>query len=225
VRRFGWSPFRTCLLWSVLTGCGWFKNQEHANTDVAPSYPVGITARSDDKQTVAGTQILLDRKLVGVTNDAGAVQLSLNGTEGDTVSLTVKCPASFASPENPIVVGLRHLAPGSRPPAFETQCVLLVHSMVVGIRAQNGAHLPIRRLSQVIGETDDYGVAHVLIQAAANDQIALTLDTTKNDALRPQNPTLSFVAKDHDELVLLEQKFTVQKKVIVVRPRSVPTPL
>ena len=98
-------------------------------------------------------------------------------------------------------------------------------SFVVGIRTENGAHLPILRLNKTIGKTDDFGVAHVLVQAAPHDQVALTLDTTDFPMLRPQKPTLSFAAPDHDELVLLEQKFTVLRPVVHVKAKVIPQKL
>jgi len=63
------------------------------------------------------------------------------------------------------------------------------------------------------------------LQAAPRDLITLTLDTEARDNLRPQNPTLQFLAPDRDELVLLEQKFTVLKKVVHVKKVARPTPL
>jgi hypothetical protein len=115
---------------------------------------------------------------------------------------------------------------GSPEPRFEVECVSLVHTIVVGLRAEHGANLPILRLNQVVGKTSVEGVAHVALEAAPNEQVTLTLDTSEAPSLLPQNPTLSFVTKDRDELVLLEQKFTVKKKPVVRAPRpNIPQPL
>lgn len=198
---------------------------EDHTAPVDRNYPILISARSDDQKPLADVQILLGKTVVGRSDASGNVHLSLKGNEGDVASLGVKCPESFASPEKEIVVGLRHFAAGSPAPRFETQCVPLVRSFVVGIRTENGAGLPIRRLSKIVGHTDNFGVAHVLLQAAPRDQVALTLDTSENPMLRPQNPILSFQASDRDELVLLEQKFTVLKRVIHVAPKNIPRPL
>jgi hypothetical protein len=196
--------------------------------EVAPvsrSYPVQIVAFGDANKPLAGVELLLGKRTVGTTDAAGSLKLSLKGNEGDVVNLSVKCPESFASPEGSLSVGLRHFAEGSPPPRFETRCIPLVHSFVVGIRTENGANLPILRLDKTIGKTDDFGVAHLLVQAAPHDQVALTLDTTDFPMLRPQKPTLSFAAPDHDELVLLEQKFTVLRKVVHVKAKVIPQKL
>jgi hypothetical protein len=165
------------------------------------------------------------KKLVGKTDAAGRVGLKLTGKEGGTVSLKVKCPATFKSPEKPIVVGLRLMSAGSPAPKFEAECVPLVRTVVVGLRAENGANLNIIRLNQVVGRTDELGVAHLSMQVSPGEQVALTLNTGSNSFLRPQNPTLSFVAADRDEMLLLEQKFTLLKPVVRAKPRLIPKPL
>lgn len=184
-----------------------------------------IVTLGDANKPLAGVEILLGKRTVGTTDAAGTLKLSLKGNEGDVVSLNVKCPDTFASPEGSLNVGLRHFAEGSPPPRFETRCIPLVRSFVVGIRTENGARLPIVRLNKTLGKTDDFGVAHLLVQAAPHDQVALTLDTTDFPLLRPQNPTLSFAAPDHDELVLLEQKFTVLRPVVHVKAKVIPQKL
>jgi len=199
--------------------------QGNGQGTVSPRYPVQITAHADDGSLLSGVQLLIGTKSVGATDTTGSVRLALLGNEGDVASVSVKCPQGYASPEKPIVVGLRHMAEGSPPPRFETVCIPLVRSLVIGVRAENGGHLPIKRLNQVVGETDDYGVAHIYLQAAPHDLITLTLDTGARDNLRPQSPTLQFLAPDRDELVLLEQKFTVQKKVVHVKKPRMPTSL
>jgi hypothetical protein len=219
----------TLALLVSLAGCakvrGLFEDQQPASVATDVGYPVIVSARRDDQEPVPDVQLLLGAKVLGTTNAAGTVQLSLKGDEGGLVSLVAKCPDTFASPEKPIVVGLRRMAPGSPPPKFAVQCVPLLRSIVVGIRTENGANLPIRRLNQVVGQTDAEGVAHLLLKAAPRDPVILTLDTHKDDTLRPQNPTLTFAAPDRDELVLLEQKFTVKRKVVHVKPKVIPKPL
>lgn len=221
------APALSLLVFLLLPSCERVKALlgEKEVAEVSTSYPVQIVALGDGEKPLAGVAIQLDKRTLGTTDAAGTLKLSLKGNEGDVVSLIVKCPDTFASPEASLSVGLRHFAEGSPPPRFETRCVPLVRSFVVGIRAENGAHLPVLRFDKVIGKTDDFGVAHLLVQAAPHDQVALTLDTTDFPLLRPQKPTLSFAAPDHDELVLLEQKFTVQRPVVHVKPKVIPQKL
>jgi hypothetical protein len=199
------------------------KSDESAAPAQTLEYPISIAARSEDRSPVAGVEIYLAKQLLGQTDASGTAQLALRGPEGDTLALNVKCPTTYASPEGPLLVGLRHLGDGSTRARFEIECFSLVHSVVVGIRAENGPRLPILRLKSVVGQTDDQGVAHVLLRASANEQIALTLDTSKNAKLLPQNPTLDFATRDSDEFLLVSQKFTVKQPVIRrVVPRAIP---
>ena len=223
----GRAPALSALLLLLLPSCEHVQSLlgEKEIAQVSPTYPVQIVALGDGDKPLAGVQVLSGKRTVGTTDATGSVRLSLEGSEGDVVALSVKCPDTYASPEASLSVGLRHFAEGSPPPRFETHCVPLVRSFVVGIRTENGAHLPILRLNKTVGKTDDFGVAHVLVQAAPHDQVALTLDTAEFPMLRPQKPTLTFVAPDHDQLVLLEQKFTVLRPVVHVKAKVIPQKL
>lgn len=202
---------------------------EHDQTTIPAdtlSFPLSIAARSDGQNPVGGVEISLGKQVLGTTDASGNVVLTLHGAEGDTAALNVKCPGAYASPERPLLVGLRQLAAGATRARFEVECLTLVHAVVVGIRAENGPRLPILHLKNVVGQTDDQGVAHVLIHASANEQIALTLDTSKNPSLLPQNPTLDFATNDSDEFWLVSQKFTVKQAAPRrVAPRAIPTHL
>jgi len=217
----------TCVLFASLCLCGCLSETEESAAPVPSSdFPISIVARNEGKSPVADVEISLGKQLLGKSDATGNAHFTLHGAEGDTLALNVKCPVAYASPERPLPVGLRHLGNGSTAARFEVECFSLVHSVVVGVRAENGARLPILRLKSVVGQTDDQGVAHVLLQASANEQIALTLDTSRNANLLPQSPTLDFVTRDSDELVLVSQKFTVKQappRRVVSRP--IPTHL
>jgi hypothetical protein len=172
----------------------------------APPYSLFIAAQTDGEDPLAGVRVSRQGVLIGSTDTSGRVQLSLDGAEGDRVPLDIACPEGFVSPVEPVVVGLRHLGPGSPAPTFEVACIPLLHTFVVGLRAANGALLPVLHLGKPIGHTDALGVAHVLVRAPRHEQVSLTLDTSGRPDLRPQNPSLTFVAPDRDELVLFEQE-------------------
>lgn len=199
--------------------------EEPASNTAAPTFPVTVSIHGDARKPLAGVELFDQKTLLGKTGPSGRVNLKLTGSEGETVSLRVKCPATFKSPEKPIVIGLRQMSPGSPAPKFEAECVPLMRQVVVGLRAENGPDLNIVRLNQVVGRTDAHGAAHMILQVTPGEQVALTLNTADHPMLRPQSPTLTFVAADRDEMVLLEQPFTVLKPVIRVKPRNVPQPL
>jgi len=170
-------------------------------------YALTLAATGEEHGPLSGVRVFADDQLLGTTEEAGSLQLELQGREGDRLPLRIECPASFRSPPQPLVVGLWHPSPGSPEPTFEIECVPLVHSYVVGIAAENGAHLPISYLNEPLAETDDFGVAHLLVRAPSQEQVSLTLDTSDRPELRPQSPSLAFVAGESSELVLLQVKF------------------
>jgi len=176
-----------------------------------------ISITSDPNKGLAGVVIGIGNDLqLATTDERGRASVTLKGVEGDTVDLAVRCPGGYQSPA-PIHVGLRRLSPGSPAPRFEARCAPIQRNIVVGIRAENGANLPVQHLGKVVAQTDASGVAHVVVQARANEQLTFLLDTKSTErkpALKPENPTLTFVAKDRDELVVLDQKFEQEKLVV-----------
>jgi hypothetical protein len=209
----------TLAMGTLTLSCSRFESKKEVVAD--PAFRVALVVVGEGHLGIAGAQILKDKTVVGTTSEKGVALLSFHGQEGDTVALKIQCPAAYASPKKAVVVGLRHLDTGSPAPRFEAECIRQLHSVVVGLRAENGANLPIVRLGQVIGKTDDAGMAHLLLETSPDEQITLRLDTSSNDTLRPENPNLTFMSKDADDFVLLEQKFTVKKKIVphYVKPR------
>ena len=186
------------------------------------TFPVSILAHSEGQLAVPGAELYFKGQLVGTTDVSGKARIALRGVEGDTVALSVKCPAAYYSPERGARIALRHLDHGLAA-RFEVECLARVHQVVVGLRAENGPHLPILRLKNVVGQTDEAGVAHVLLEAAPNEQLALTLDTSGNKHLQPQNPTLDISTGNSDELLLVSQKFTIkQAPPVRATPRAIP---
>ena len=188
-----------------------------ADADLAPDassaapYALTLAATGEEHEPLAGVRVFDADALLGATEETGSLELQLQGREGDRVPLRIECPESFRSPPQPLVVGLWQPSPGSPDPTFEVECVPLVHSYVVGIAAENGAHLPISYLNEPLAETDDFGVAHVLVRAPSQEQVSLTVDTSDRPELRPQSPSLAFVAGESSELVLLQVKFVAPR--------------
>ncbi|HEU4580318.1 MAG TPA: hypothetical protein VFS67_18810 [Polyangiaceae bacterium] len=185
--------------------------------DPAASYALTLSATGEEHDPLSGVRVFAGDELLGATEEDGNLQLELQGVEGERVPLRIECPESFRSPPQPLVVGLWQPGPGSPAPTFEVECVPFVHSYVVGISAENGAHLPISYLNEPVGETDDFGVAHVVLRAPSQEQVSLTLDTSERPELRPQSPSLAFVAGESSELVLLQVKFVEPPRPVRTR--------
>jgi hypothetical protein len=223
--RSGGTTVRLAMLVASAVGLGCPK----AESELAPApeapFPLVVSIVSDPGHPVGGAKIVFKTKPIATSDSAGVAKVEVAGTEGDTVSLAVQCPEGFVSPEKPLIVGLRHLAPGSPPPKFETRCTPVLRTVVVALRTENGPNIPVMQLGRSIARTDATGVAHFLLHVKPSEQVTLTLDTSAVEMLRPISPTLQFQAKDQDEIVLLEQKFKLEKKKVYVKVAPRPKPL
>ena len=88
---------------------------------------------------------------------------------------------------------------------------------MVGLRVENGPGLPVQYLGRTVARTDDSGAALFALRAKPAEQVEITLNTDESpDPMRPQDPKFTFVTKDADDFVVLDQSFTVEKKKVVI---------
>jgi hypothetical protein len=184
-------------------------------------FEVQVRVTSDPGKALPGAQILAATKVVGKTDANGSARVRFGGKEGDQVDLMVKCPADYESPSSPLTVSLRRLAAGSRPPLFEARCPPTLRTVVVGVRSDNGANLPVTVLGRMVARTDASGAAIFTLRVKPSEQVVVSLSTSEKGAeqLRPPNPTVTFVAKDKDDFIVLDQNFTIEKKPVHYRPK------
>ncbi len=222
-RHFAIPALLPVALLVVTAACDLLEETPSKSLDVTMT--VRIKAVDENGHGVPGTQVSLGKNSKGVTDPNGLVNVTLSGQPGRVAPLVVKCPAGYASPDKPVDVGLTQLAAGSPTPELEARCTALLRSIVVGIRTENGANLPVMYLGKEVARTDATGAAHVVLTAAPGETASVLLDTSSAPALKPQNPNLLFKVGSRDEMLLLEQKFTVTRKQVVVRPVARPKPL
>ena len=213
----------TSALLSLASACSLFDQAPSADSNV--TIKVTIKTIDDVGVAVAHAEVLLGKKSRGLTGADGKLTVTLAGRPGQVAPLSVKCPEGYASPERTVDVGITELAAGSPAPLFEARCTALAHSLVVAIRAENGPNLPVVYLGKELARTDAEGVAHVVLKLPPGETASLRLDTSAAPALKPQNPELLFKASNRDEMVMLEQKFSVVRKAVVVHARARPQPL
>jgi hypothetical protein len=199
----------------AITGC----SAAEAEDPTKLVFEADVVVTSDPGHGVPGAELVTGGQKLATTDKDGRAHVSFRGAEGDGREIGVKCPAAFQSLAEPISVSLRRLSAGSRAPSFVARCAPLTRTVVVGIRAENGPNLPVTYLGKEVGRTDTWGAAHVVLTVKANEQVTLGLDTKsgadKRPKLRPESPTLTFVAKDKDDFVSLEQKFEIEKAAVV----------
>ncbi len=115
----------------------------HPDGSESGSFSVVVAVHAERDAPVAGARVLSGKRELGQTDASGLSRLRLQGRDGQTVPLSVECPPGFSSPEAPLPVALRELASGSPPPRYQAHCTATTHSVLVAIRADNGANLPI----------------------------------------------------------------------------------
>lgn len=209
----------------ALCGCGGEQQQK-------PPVEVLVKVTGDPGRPLKGANVLFSGKTIATTDAEGSAKLTLSGNEGDNYDVTVKCPVGFQSPTKPISITLHRFAEPSKTPEYEASCPPTTRTIVVAVRAENGANLPVLYLGRVIGRTDASGAATVLLENLdADSQFELTLDTSEkgNEVLKPQNPTSTFTIKRSDDVFTFDVKFVVEKKAVVwkgvkkVGPIALPT--
>lgn len=179
----------------------------------AARHALAVRVESDPGAPLANVTISRDGRPLGKTNESGVLSLALSGEPGDTVPLTVTCPAGYRSPREPLSVLLRPLAKGSDSPEYRAVCRPELRSLVISVRAQNGPGLPLKYLGKEIARTDAQGAAHALLKVAPGETVNLVLDTSEGAAqqLRPQNPELRVTVPERDDIVVFDQNFTAPK--------------
>jgi hypothetical protein len=179
-----------------------------------PTYDIVIKVDSDPNTPLPGAVIVRSGKDLATTDNTGRAKLPLVGAEGDTLDFTVRCPLDFTPPTKPINITLRH---ASRMPEYNVSCPPTVRKVVIAIRAEGGANLPVTYLGKPVAKTDASGAAHILLAMKPGDQFELGLDTHEYERLRPQNPTGTFIVKPKDEIQAFDVKFTLEKLKVVYK--------
>ncbi len=186
-----------------------------------PSQVIVFEAVGDPGKMLPGVDIFHHEKVVKTTGADGTASLQINGQEGEVFEFKAVCPRGFRSPAQAIPVTLRRMGNDSPQVKVRIPCVVKERTLVVAVRADGGPNLPVLYLNREVARTDGSGAAHVSFRLAAADSVSLTIDTTSQPHLRPQNPTESFIGLEHDQLKAFSKHFDVDAPKI---KRSVPHP-
>ena len=173
-----------------------------------------VRINGDPGQPIKGAALLYNGQKVSQSGDDGVARLKLTGKDGESFDVNVTCPEGFQSPQKPIQVILKRLADDKKP-EYDVACPPTIRSVVVAVRADGGANLPVMYLGREVARTDGAGAAHVLLKLKPDEPFDLILGTQENASLRPQNPFASFVVKERDEVFVFDQRFELEKKKAV----------
>lgn len=190
------------------------------DTPPAPPFDMIVNVESDPGHAVPGAAVVRNGKTLASTAADGRAQVRLTGNEGDTVEVFVKCSDDFQSPAKPILLALHRMTDTRKLPEYNASCPPNVRRVVVAVRAENGANLPVTYLGKAVGRTDASGAAHVLLAMHPGDQFELALDTAGDPRLSPKSPNALFVVKPKDDIQAFDIHFTVAKPKPVIKPKK-----
>lgn len=148
--------------------------------------------------------------------------IKMAGTEGEIVDVNVTCPDGYAPPRGPVNIRLTRLADKTKIPEYSVSCLPNLRHVVIAVRAENGPFLPVLYLGRPITKTDEAGAAHFALEVPPGAQFQVTLDTSERKDIKPPNPAKLFVVAQQDEILLFDQRFEVEKKVVYVPKPNIP---
>jgi len=183
-----------------------------------PVFPVTFLAEADPGVPLAGVTVTVAGAQPAVTGADGTVRIQLSGEEGTAVPVQATCPPGHrdAPALSPIVLRTM-VAVGGTPAAglrVGISCLPSIRHGVVVVRAGGtGAAprmgLPVMVEGREVAQTDASGVAHVSLDMAPGQSFRVLLATaTASPMLRPQDPQLTFVFPDSDEIFAFDQNFS-----------------
>lgn len=189
-------------------------------------FQISVKVESDPGRPIAGVSISRSNRVLGTTGLDGRATLKIAGVEGEITDVVVACPEGFQTPSKPINIRLTRLAERSKIPEYAVQCPPSMRRVVVAVRADNGAHLPVMYLDKPVTRTDSSGAASFALEVQPGSQFTVSLNTTERKDLKPISPSKVFVVSQQDDVFLFDQKFDVERrKVIAAPPPHIPRQL
>jgi hypothetical protein len=208
VARFAPPPPTTFLAALGLSACLGCKGLD---PPPPPPFQIFVHVDSDPGHPVTGATILRNNRILGTTGADGRAMLTLHGAEGETTDVDVRGPSPFTSPPKPMGIRLTRFDDKSKAPEYAVSCPPMLRHVVVAVKADNGPNLPVVYLNKVITRTDASGAAHFALEIAPNTQFQVTLDTSEYNRMKPVSPTKPFTVPSHDDILVFDQKFDVEK--------------
>ncbi len=175
-------------------------------------YEFAVRVSGDPGHPVPNAVLTFKSQRVAIANANGIAKLSAQGQEGETLEFGVSCPDGYRSPTSPLAVRLTRLGESARMPEYQVTCAPALRNVVVAVRAENGADLPVKYLGKEVAHTDASGAAHFLLRVEPGSELEVELDTKDKRGLKPQSPTVRFLARSEDDLFVFDQPFVVTRE-------------
>jgi hypothetical protein len=195
-----------------------------------PIFPITFIAESDPGVPLAGVTVTVAGAAPAQTAADGTVRLELSGEEGTSVPVGATCPEGYRSAPalSPIVLRTTVAVGGAAAPGFRVtvSCLPQTRQGVVVIRAGGTgtaprSGLPVMIEGREVARTDSSGIAHVSLNMAPGQSFQVLLATaTASPMLRPQDPQLTFVFPDANEIFAFDENFDEEVPPPPVRHHS-----
>lgn len=181
---------------------------------------------ADEGVPVPSAEIRSGDRLLGTSDENGMLEAELEGKEGITIPVSVRCPEGHRAPTGPTSLRLRSfevLNKSSEKRLVTTfRCPPAKRTAILVVRTENAPPgLPVHVDGVLVAKTDAFGTAHVPLHIRPADRITARLDTSAHPGLRPLNPQSVFTMPDGDELFLFSAPFAAAPKP---RPKPAPRP-
>lgn len=172
---------------------------------------------ADEKTPIAGAQIGARGKAAGSTDAAGELTIRLHGFEGDRVAIRLVCPGGYAaSPADSTLIlrSVQGLGGDERKPIDHAlSCQPTKRDAVVLVHVSGAtASLPVKIDGAVVGQTDGLGFGHFHLRTDPGSRFEVSLDTSSNEKLMPQNPLQAFEVDKQDDLFVFDRAFKLPPK-------------
>jgi hypothetical protein len=175
-------------------------------------FEISLRATSDDGMPLADVAFATGKSNLGKSSSSGVVNARLRGMEGQTLPVTVTCPSGYESSGelSPLrLTRTRRVGQAvAQPLTVEATCIRKLRDVVLVVRAENVSNLAVH-VDGKPAATATAGIAHLLLQLDRDvRQVSVTLDTTDQPKLRPQNPSRTFALHGKDTVLIMDQSFT-----------------
>lgn len=182
------------------------------------SFDVVLQSKNDDGDPLEGVNFVTGTSAIGTSNPKGMVSVNMRGADGQSLPITATCPDGYISPEQPSTLKLTEVRrvnqEGPATLGLEITCKRKLREIVLVVRTTNATSLPVDVGGKTVGTTDANGNVHVRLQLDREVRtLSVSLGTNDSPTLRPQNPSRVYELDGQDAMLLLDQSFTIDRKV------------
>ena len=173
---------------------------------------------------VEGALVRLEGLGARATDPGGNAVMRISGRAGDVVKVAIQCPPGSlkrGETEAPVILGAAASLDGGVA-MYESRATCVASHMTVPlvVRAKGRAGLPVSVAGRPVATLDAEGVAHVLIEAEAGEDLEVAIDTTGVPSLLPRSPTYVYHIGDHPEILIVDQRFESKNPLTARAPRK-----